>query len=71
MSNLTEKCCVAQAPKKEPETVKQVLDRNILESKQRTEALCINKAKLETLGLLDMPYTQLSNLLSTWPALPE
>lgn len=59
------------SPKKEPETVKQFLDRNILESKQRTEALCINKAKLETLGLLDMPYTQLSNLLSTWPALPE
>lgn len=59
------------SPKKEPETVKQVLDQRILESKQRTEALCINKAKLETLGLLDMPYMQLSNLLSTWPALPE
>lgn len=71
MSNLTEKCCVSQGPQKAPETVKQVLDRNIQESKQRTEALCINKAKLETLGLLDMPHAQLSNLLSTWPALPE
>lgn len=61
----------AKLAKKEPETVKQVLDRNIQESKQRTEAICINKAKLETLGLLDMPYTQLNNLLSTWPTLAE
>jgi len=54
-----------------PKTVKQVLDTAIQESRQRTEALCVNKAKLETLGLLEMPHESLTHLLSTWPSLSE
>lgn len=52
-----------------PKTVKQVLDEAIQKSRQRTEALCVNKAKLETLGLLEMPHSALEGLLSQWPAL--
>lgn len=63
MSNLTEKCCVSQAP----QTVKQAIDEAIKQSRIRTEQLCINKAKLETLGLLDMPFSDLHKLLNVCP----
>lgn len=44
-------------------SVKEVLDEEILRARKHLEDLCIKKAKLETLGLLELPYGELNRLL--------
>jgi hypothetical protein len=43
-------------------TVGQVLDARILRARQTLEALCIQKAKAETAGLLSCPQSLISDL---------
>jgi hypothetical protein len=45
-------------------TVKEVLDNNIALARRHVEELCIKKAKLETLNMLDMPYFQVADLFN-------
>lgn len=47
-------------------TVKEHFDEMIENSRKTTERLCVNKAKLELLGLLDMPHQELQNLVGGW-----
>ena len=51
------------AVKVEPETIRSALDRRILEARQRVEKLCVAKAKAETLGLLDAPWSDLETII--------
>jgi hypothetical protein len=64
--NPTTGLCDSPVAAEATRTVKEYLDTAIAESKKHTETLCIRKAKLETLGLLDMPHAELSVLLSSW-----
>ena len=43
-------------------TIKEVLDMRIEQARKRVEQLCIKKAKLETLNMLDMPWYQITDL---------
>lgn len=64
--NPTTGLCDSPVAAEDTRTVKEYLDNAIAESKKHTETLCIRKAKLETLGLLDLPHAALSILLSRW-----
>lgn len=45
-----------EAPQKRaPRTIREALDRNIEDARKNVEDLCITKAKLEALNVLDHP----------------
>ena len=48
---------------KAPETVREVLDRRIADHRKAVESLCIQKAKCETIGVLDHPMEFYQNLV--------
>jgi hypothetical protein len=56
--NSTNEC----SAKKSDPTIKEVLDARIEQARKRVEELCIKKAKLETLNMLDMPWYQIQDL---------
>lgn len=58
-------CDKATAGTPEIQTVEQFFDKVIYNAKKTLEVLVIRKAKLETLGMLDMPHRELQNLLQS------
>lgn len=59
----TYKSCANECVKQITEpTIKEVLDGRIDQARRRVEELCIKKAKLETLNMLNMPWYQVRDL---------
>ena len=63
MSSTTETQTVSSRVIKQEETVGQYLDRNIEVARKRVESLCITKAKLEAVGMLNVPSDLLADAL--------
>lgn len=58
-------CSYKPGPPEKPRvsTVEETLNDQIASTRKRLEELCIAKAKLETLGLSQYPYSELTKLL--------
>lgn len=52
---------------KKSQTVGEHFDEQIQMARQRLEELCIKKAKLEALGMINHPYPDLIALLTSYP----
>lgn len=57
-------CLIAQAKRADPATVEEYLNERIELARKQVENLCIAKAKVETLGLLKYPHSELTDMLA-------
>lgn len=51
----TDGCSIIQKKEQRPMTIREELDRKIENAREHVEKLCITKAKLEALNVLDHP----------------
>lgn len=59
---------VAPHPMNDPKaTIEEVFNSQIETARQRVEALCVQKAKLEALNMHKMPFQQVRSLLDLYP----
>jgi len=52
---------------KVPRTLGEVCDQRIERARKQVERLCIQKAKLEAMNLLNHPYTEMRDLINGEP----
>lgn len=57
-------CVIAKPKRAEPVTVEEHLNERIESARKHVENLCIAKAKVETLGLLKYPHSELIDMLA-------
>ena len=61
---MEQNACEVRRGVRQAETVEAVFSQRIEEARKNVERLCIAKAKVETLGLLKYPHSELMDMLA-------